>query len=286
MTAKDLELPDFLKVGSPIRSSPEHSTCGSTRKRERRNSDSSLMDFMSEGSAKQHRSLAQEALDLNSSTYSIHSSHNTSLPFSNRSFSQDGVVPGHAQAEQYFSGLPSEKVDFNDCHMMDRSITDLGFSHQRIPEIMKSSRHAHTPIHQLPVKLSPRAKTLSSDKILPPPPPEFYETIAIEGGLADYKPPTPLALSRAPLRDTQNITHPSRTAKSQPPKHLHIRGQSNIHPAKDSNTPSPTTHDLILDPHSSPEVLPTKSRSSAKKSLHFSTEAQSDEDDDMQISFV
>ena len=335
LTAKDLELPDFLKVATP----PQHSSklvgnhgdesiCSSSssnRKRERRNSDSSMLDFMAD--PKQRCSLSQEALDLNSSTYSLH----TAIPYSNRSFSQDGIVPAHHEAEMYFSsqvdGFSAADPNFNDSHIMDKSLGDIGIVQQNInsynamhlpprqskPKDMnvrssvydRSSFQASRLNSTTPTKLSPRAKNrdnmLDSSSCMPPPPPEFMGANDRLGAV-DCTPPTSFATAettttqhRAPLKDTINTQN---GGKTNPPNHLHIRSKSDVTRTSvepDSTTPSPTTHDLIFDPQSSPELPSAHVRHAsdrthkAKKSLMFNIEQPiktKDNEDDMQVSFV
>ena len=295
------------------------SVCSSSnRKRERRNSDSSMLDFMTEANPKQRCSLSQEALDLNSSIYSIHSQHGAAISFTNQSFSQDGVVPGHNEAEMYFSSQAdgtTAEPNFNDSHIMDKSLVDIGI----IKRAVKTFNSIHPPPRQskprvlnnrspsiisnihssmlnstTSAKLSPRAKTKEIVKDCMPSGP--LEVLSDSTNVMQ-----PLH-SRCLLKDTQNyVNNPART---QPPSYLDIRSKFDVaHPrlqeSPDSTTPSPTTHDLVLDPLSSPEplmhthhVCQNSNRThfnNAKKSLVFEKSEPFKHDDgqeNMQVSFV
>lgn len=57
---------------------------------------------------------------------------------SDRSFSEDGIVPSNEEAEKYFQVDSADDVDFNDPFLTDKSLTDIGFSYSHNKYLSKS----------------------------------------------------------------------------------------------------------------------------------------------------
>ena len=51
------------------------------------------------------------------------------LKFSDKSFSEDGIVPSHEDADNLFQVSAPDNVDFDDPHLTDKSLKDIGFSY-------------------------------------------------------------------------------------------------------------------------------------------------------------
>lgn len=180
LTAQDLELPEFLKDKNEElnqrRRSSDHATAGGEtparwRRRERRNSDSSLMDI-SPDNRRLSKSLSQDAFEDVVRTASVQTPGTHRIPYMDQSFSHDGLVPSHHDAENYFSQQQEGPAspNFNDSHLMERSLHDIGMggrAHQRQASLDSqlgrdanwANPRATTPICKLPARLSPRAKT-------------------------------------------------------------------------------------------------------------------------------
>ena len=149
-TLKDLELPDFLKVDKSTEAAkPSNDVTQSRpseitpRPRMRKNiiSDSHLMKKLANGptisktlpvSRSHERLHAGYNPDLDKSIQSVQSfgtPMSQSLQYKDVSFSQDGVMPSHGDAESYFcNALTQSAVDFDDSKLMDKSLQDLGFN--------------------------------------------------------------------------------------------------------------------------------------------------------------
>ena len=137
---EDLELPDFLKPkrgGSlegefPLRRSEMHSSDTSlyegptdradtlNRSRKLSNSEENLDNLL----LKQYRRSTR-----GKGSYAGSAVTPGKIPFMDQSFSQDGVMPTHLEAEDYFSTMERPySPDFNDSHIMEKSLVDIGMS--------------------------------------------------------------------------------------------------------------------------------------------------------------
>lgn len=68
------------------------------------------------------------------------------IPYMDMSFSHDGVVPSHLEAEDYFSmSLRSASPDFTDPRSMEKSLTDIGLR-DKTSSRSSSSKQFRTPI--------------------------------------------------------------------------------------------------------------------------------------------
>ena len=143
----------FLVSFQPAQNSPQRDTRG--RSHVRRNSESSVMAMMTD-EHKIHRSISSDKANENLADRTIN-------PV-DQSFSQDGIMPSHGDAENYFAnarnfpGSPNMSINWResgigvrDTHNMD-SAASQNFK-------------SNTPISKLPNRLSPRAKTPTSKKV-------------------------------------------------------------------------------------------------------------------------
>ena len=115
----------------------------------RRNSESSVMDMMTD-EHKIHRSISSDKANENVADRTIN-------PV-DQSFSQDGIMPSHGDAENYFAnarnfpGSPNMSINWRESGIGIRDAHDMeGASSQNFK--------SNTPISKLPNRLSPRAKT-------------------------------------------------------------------------------------------------------------------------------
>ena len=136
LSAKDLELPEFLQTGNSVQENsgrPRSKSPGGPISPIGRRTSSNLGKSFSQPEGLNHLSSSGgEARSLSSfQTFGSPNSHPDldSLQFADQSFSEDGVVPSHHAAEDYFNApyqYPTA-MDYNDSKLMDRSIADLGF---------------------------------------------------------------------------------------------------------------------------------------------------------------
>ena len=340
LTRDQLELPDFLKINKdrdPGRQSVGPDLERSTpRTRERRNSDSSLLDV--DVNRRISRSLSQEkvSVDVGQRSPGIYSSPvSNRIPYMDQSFSHDGVVPTYNDAEEVFS----HARNFPGSPDMNKSWHSTAGQGQN--GVNNLNVKATTPITKLPVKLSPRVhkpevakrrtgklyshnlnskdRTQPDDDIdltvrplspdgsakLPPPPHMPSEGALTDVEIANYPPPTPLLGQRDGQPNGAVPNHRNRGTPPQPPprrtlttpkkflapsalantvqKNLINASHNHVHQTSTSSeqshhsdsttttnrslspasTPSPTTHDLVLEadsssPESGKSSKPTK----------------------------
>lgn len=61
----------------------------------------------------------------------------SALKVTNKSFSEDSIVPSNHEAESLF-GINADDVDFNDPHLTDKSLKDIGFNYSHNKYLSKS----------------------------------------------------------------------------------------------------------------------------------------------------
>ncbi len=218
----------------------------------RRNSDSSVMDMMTD----EHRA---GALKMASAARAQDNPADRTLLPVDQSFSQDGVLPSHRDAESVFAnarsfpGSPDMSVNWRE--------SLGGMKNVNHEEVTSQKYTSDTPISKLPQRLSPRATTPTrstakssrpseqesrtrsnaknssvlnmtgeratvvisrltahnapaQSELLPPPPPADTKDLS-HVGMANYAPPTPIGRhSRSPKRPSvaQQILGANRSA--------------------------------------------------------------------------
>jgi hypothetical protein len=324
-----LELPDFLKVGQSADDSSLDQMCSNEnggfplRRTELHNSDSSIRDLNITSRLSRMSSRSQE--DLNDTQLSVDShctmdrslrcalgspasvssvSLSNKLPFMDRSFSKDGVMPSHKDAENYFSNANegSNSPDFNDSRIGDISLRDIGFNitsstTDLLKQANKQAIRPMVPRRRLPPRPVDRLSTDSSSvqpstpagRRLPPLPKVPADMSYQDTEVADFPPPTPLS---GDSRDNKPVPRPRNLADS---------GDNSVPTPSSSSIPSPTTHDLVLfNSDSSPDsprkpainerpTPPPRARKSPKKTDSESTDSdvrQALEFETEQISYV
>lgn len=318
LTPADFELPEFLKVSqengnraAELVNGGDYGTKAKLRRTDLHNSDSSIYDTINdETRLSRSFSRSQDKLPVtwqqSEDSQSMRSFKSfgspQKIPFMDQSFSQEGLVPSHFDAEEYFSHslVQSNLPDYDDSRLMDKSLRDigLGLGHgldssklsQRSAEISHDAR-ATTPISLLPSRLSPRVKTPEVPPRLPPKPhprvpkrqhpPSSDEksrvSLASEEELDATLLPSPEVhapsnprpvvdcndkrayLSRpygAPLSHFSSNQHLLQQQPTEQPDESDIECDIRLGLNGDSgraeSTPSPTTHDLVLE--SSPDT--------------------------------
>ncbi len=330
LTATDFELPDFLKVDKNKDRSPR-SRLIRTKGHERRNSDSSIMDISPENNCLL-RSMSQDKIDNDRSrhTSGFATPMSQRIPYMDQSFSKDGVLPSHGDAENYFNHQPTNSPDFDDSRLMEKSLGDIGMGQNG-----HSAIRSTTPISKLPMRLSPHSKTPvkmavpprmnaprsprkesldsrgslnntvlrvsdvdldrtitmktcshNTSVLLPPPPKDIDSPEPMpDMEIANYPPPTPImgdkgkkgatakSMPRPVLSTSPRSSRTTTKSSYMPRLNMSINsqysgssqpmseGSSNNSPRSPSSTPSPTTHDLVVDTNISPEGQGHQSRS-------------------------
>lgn len=313
------ELPDFLKVDRfKRRPSEEADDCGSvSSRRERRNSESSILDF--EPSQRlSSRSLSQESINTKM-TSGIASPVSGKIPYMDQSFSQDGIVPNLAEAElafnsaRHFPGSPNLDMSWQSNVSMEPAPQTLEPLSNRLLGARPSGHNPQVPPRRTlrppnpEVRPRPRqsnkvgkngesehcARPMSPRQTLPPAPSRvgrvtqenFVDSPFPSNPAMDHQrgeapsPPARKPRKPAPLpppRKTlstpkkfpnplQNTNLPGRYSHSHQnstsSEHSHqsdstsTTNQSGLGGSGGSpvSTPSPTTHDLVLDEVSSPD---------------------------------
>lgn len=92
---------------------------------------------------------------------------------SDSSFSEDGIVPSAEEAEKLFrASSVSESVDFNDPHLTDKSLTDIGFSYSHNKYLSKSRNFVNQRTKkinsQVPQSVQKQEVPIASPEILSP----------------------------------------------------------------------------------------------------------------------
>ena len=151
---------------------------GKLRKTPLHNSDSSIYDSsVAAGGDTLKKSASQESIAPGScvSARSMHISP-SKIPFMDQSFGENGIVPTHAQADDYFASRKyDDEANFDDSKLMERTLRDIGLESKPLTNSPKngvflSGVRVNTPISELKQRLSsPRKPDFgeSQQRVLP-----------------------------------------------------------------------------------------------------------------------
>ena len=285
----NLEMPDFLKIPDN-----DNGTQPKLRRTELHNSDSSLYEKVIDS---RRLSRSQEGLNVLSRTNSINVSERShhsggdsphKISYMDQSFSKEGVVPSHLEAEEYFSQIEAftDSPEFGNSSLRDIGIYNSQRSTNSFKmrvgdevevESLEPAWQHHESHAPLPEKGSQREVDTSRTthytrkpgrvhRRLPVPPQKVVTKQEImDTDMANYTPPTPVGsviskkLSHTTRTHLQFQSGLSLAADTESDLELDLRDNDEEPTVggRSGSTPSPTTHDLVLESGpDSPEQTP------------------------------
>lgn len=259
------------------------------------------------------------------------------IPYADESFSQNGMIPTPNRATNYFSTTRSvpQSPNFEDSRLMEGNLKDIGLGSSFHTDLARSDSLfrkscSDVPIAELPARLSPSARPVPQPRVPPrrnpPPAPasdSYSSQSSISSGVSEDDPDVTLIppsdsndedddkatiQEKAPIPAPRHNPDSSRTLDGDKVGDAEVQSlmsqsvpQNSAIDSPAGSTPSPTTHDLILEPDDSdPEHAPhtppqppkrtsimknvsDRGEAKAKKSLVFDS---SEANGDMLVSFV